>query len=1062
MNKKFLSAILFGALMATSAGTFVSCKDYDDDIENLQGQIDKNSSAIAELQKLVGAGNWVTSISPVTGGFTVTMSNGQSQTITGINGADGKDGKNGTEWTIGEDGFWYMDGEKTDNVAIGKNGENGVTAPSPTIGADGNWVVYNWDAEKGEFVAEATEIPAQGTAAYAVEANGVITLHIADANGEYMEVVLPATSDSFVAATPAAMVNISFEQANWKPVTSKTDKEMFAKMTKAFPELAEYKKGDLMMQGGNLPVIITPANVELNNNFTFALQSVKGEVSEAKVSSPVKGMPEASLDWLGGMTTRSAKAEDAFWTLKVEPAKNKKGDKYVDISSNNRHSLVIENEKGTVVKTPFAYYLSIIDNADVTISTPLTNVDYADAIDVLTPNADGDAVFAIAHGLNGYYLLEATDILEVEQYGITIEGSKLMIANMPANKTSITVDLKLTAVGLNGSVEEATTTLTIGQAIAATGTLADKTVTLGYNANATVGQEYMKAVRWNIADLGFTATQLNQFLGTKAAPTTKTLTVTYEDEDGNVVTEATESIVAYDKNGVASTTNGSVDYSNAVTFGFNLNSQTYEPKEYAIRLEVEAGGAVIYAAEAALTVENPTLGEGDVKLVPGFVDANGVYQITGEPKPAFGAIAYKLNDALILNNKVAKIDEIIDADYAQYVEDERDDEAYEKYHWIGYPDADTYQLKIHTWKYYGVDMTTGWTATQYNQLYQKRNIRAMLELFGNPNNVVPFDFQIEVKSELYTETPADAITFDATKLVGVFGAKNADGTLASIDIKAAITKALVQAGTDKGKTYQLFATSKATSTGGSSAVINLASPKKAGSYVLGTDGNIVELSLVEYLQMIDAFGTGLQDVNHANIITGDAKYKLTTDAWNAIWTVAANYYTTAGTGIYYDANSDGEIDEDDWFDSNADGEADAPIFAYSGSHNYINDHKEEMAIYAAFKSKISFNNTSDAVAGTPGTAVDKNRDPRVASVTIKFNEPAVAAIYFSGVTDGVVFTAAGATAQSYADAKITPVTEAPNSVTGGQVKVGLTLTIRDAWGMIMNVPFEVTVKTSAN
>ena len=29
MNKKFLSAVLFGVLMASSTGTFVSCKDYD-------------------------------------------------------------------------------------------------------------------------------------------------------------------------------------------------------------------------------------------------------------------------------------------------------------------------------------------------------------------------------------------------------------------------------------------------------------------------------------------------------------------------------------------------------------------------------------------------------------------------------------------------------------------------------------------------------------------------------------------------------------------------------------------------------------------------------------------------------------------------------------------------------------------------------------------------------------------------------------------------------------------------------------------------------------------------
>ena len=34
MNKKFLSAILFGALTAASTSTFVSCKDYDDDIDS--------------------------------------------------------------------------------------------------------------------------------------------------------------------------------------------------------------------------------------------------------------------------------------------------------------------------------------------------------------------------------------------------------------------------------------------------------------------------------------------------------------------------------------------------------------------------------------------------------------------------------------------------------------------------------------------------------------------------------------------------------------------------------------------------------------------------------------------------------------------------------------------------------------------------------------------------------------------------------------------------------------------------------------------------------------------
>ncbi|MBQ4621683.1 MAG: hypothetical protein IJB28_03410 [Bacteroidaceae bacterium] len=47
MNKKFLSAILFGALTAASTSTFVSCKDYDDDIDQLQMQIDQNASSAA-------------------------------------------------------------------------------------------------------------------------------------------------------------------------------------------------------------------------------------------------------------------------------------------------------------------------------------------------------------------------------------------------------------------------------------------------------------------------------------------------------------------------------------------------------------------------------------------------------------------------------------------------------------------------------------------------------------------------------------------------------------------------------------------------------------------------------------------------------------------------------------------------------------------------------------------------------------------------------------------------------------------------------------------------------
>lgn len=51
MKRKFISAMLFGALLIAPATTFVGCADYDDDIENLQGQITNNATTLEQLTK---------------------------------------------------------------------------------------------------------------------------------------------------------------------------------------------------------------------------------------------------------------------------------------------------------------------------------------------------------------------------------------------------------------------------------------------------------------------------------------------------------------------------------------------------------------------------------------------------------------------------------------------------------------------------------------------------------------------------------------------------------------------------------------------------------------------------------------------------------------------------------------------------------------------------------------------------------------------------------------------------------------------------------------------------
>ena len=61
MKRKYFSALLMGALTIASVSTFTSCKDYDDDIDNLQNQINGLASAeqlqqkVTELQGLITA-----------------------------------------------------------------------------------------------------------------------------------------------------------------------------------------------------------------------------------------------------------------------------------------------------------------------------------------------------------------------------------------------------------------------------------------------------------------------------------------------------------------------------------------------------------------------------------------------------------------------------------------------------------------------------------------------------------------------------------------------------------------------------------------------------------------------------------------------------------------------------------------------------------------------------------------------------------------------------------------------------------------------------------------------
>ena len=77
----------------------------------------------------------------------------------GTNGKDGKDGKDGITPTISADGYWVVNGQKTNIKAKGtdgtngKDGKDGKDGITPTISADGYWIVNG----------QKTDIKAKGT-----------------------------------------------------------------------------------------------------------------------------------------------------------------------------------------------------------------------------------------------------------------------------------------------------------------------------------------------------------------------------------------------------------------------------------------------------------------------------------------------------------------------------------------------------------------------------------------------------------------------------------------------------------------------------------------------------------------------------------------------------------------------------------------------------------------------------------------------------------------------------------------------------------------------------------
>ena len=145
MNKKFLSAILFGALMVSSTGTFVSCKDYDDDIDRIDKELTEINATIASLDAAIKAGKFVSSYSAITGGYELVFTDGSKITIS--NGKDGNDGVSvipqfrveGNYWQYSiDDGTTWVNVKDTEGNNVPAKGQDGTNT-----GANVSWVTID-------------------------------------------------------------------------------------------------------------------------------------------------------------------------------------------------------------------------------------------------------------------------------------------------------------------------------------------------------------------------------------------------------------------------------------------------------------------------------------------------------------------------------------------------------------------------------------------------------------------------------------------------------------------------------------------------------------------------------------------------------------------------------------------------------------------------------------------------------------------------------------------------------------------------------------------------------
>ena len=499
MRKKYLSALLFGALLFASAGTFTSCKDYDDDINNLQSQITANADAIKALQDLVNAGKYVSGVAMEGQTITFTFSDGSTQPITIPAGEKG-------QTVVVKDGELYIDDEATGiKVAEELDTEAGLVKSE-----NGTWWVLN---ENGEYTN--TNIPVSGITVSGSEKDGY-TFTIYDEKGESQTVKLPSAVSSITEMTlgdkttnptgckynnasitvsdkSVLISNVKFDYANLdKKITGFTAGDW--KGNKKLPADGDF----IYSSPTKIDLRIDPVNVDATTIDFYLTNTKNADLSPVVLNASASQDSNKDPMNLGQANGRAAVTGNGLWTLSMENqivAKADNKDTWDAITkADNGFVYAVNANHG--FRSKYELTVQRID-AETLEKLSFKGVEGSFTCDVDDQEVNNNSITfktGTAYKVNTiqesalYDMYLTADKSDVEVYGLTFDQDKHTFT-IGKNPDVSTVDANFTlivyTVANNGTVNKATVTININTEIsnAAEYTLQEHSINKDANKN---------------------------------------------------------------------------------------------------------------------------------------------------------------------------------------------------------------------------------------------------------------------------------------------------------------------------------------------------------------------------------------------------------------------------------------------------------------------------------------------------------------------------------------------------------------------------------------------------